>query len=93
MAEYEDKFVVINKKRVVELNECTPQDKDSLVVHEHPVALNLESALKLFKDSYESDVGKPLDQKYYVVNQDESYAKNVIRFILDNETAKENKNA
>ena len=29
------------------------------------------------------------NNKYYVVNQDEHYAKNIIKFILDNETEKE----
>lgn len=31
------------------------------------------------------------DNKYYVVNQDEPYALNVIKFILDNESKKDGK--
>ena len=86
MAEYEEKFIVVNKKRFDELNECTD------IWTEHPAVLNLESALKIFKEAYECDCDKPMNQKYYVVNQDEPYAENVIKIILDEETKKEANN-
>ena len=84
MAEYEEKFIVINTKRYVELNEIMPFCRN------HPAVIKLQEALKEFKDAYEGDTGKLLSQKYYVVNQDEPYADNVIKFILDNETKKDN---
>ena len=84
MAKYEEKFIVINLKRFEELN-----DEYSAPWRDHPAVEKLNEALTDFTEAYESDVGKPLDQKYYVVNQDEPYADNVIKFILDNETKKE----
>ena len=83
MVEYEEKFIVINRKRFDELNECGD------IWTEHPAVLNLESALKLFKEAYECDCDKPMNQKYYVVNQDESYAGRVIQVILTGEMHKE----
>ena len=83
MAEYEERFIVINKKRLVELNNFAPLYED------HPAVANLLKAIDIFKESYEADFGELLDQKYYVVNQDEPYADNIIKFILDQETKKE----
>lgn len=88
MAEYEEKFIVINIKRLYELDNVCPQDNTTLILQRHPSVLKLEQALKDFQESYEADVGKSLNQKYYVVNQDEPYADNVIKFILDNENKK-----
>ena len=89
MAEYEEKFIVLNKKRLEELNECTPQDMNDLIVRDNPSVMVLKQAIQNFKEAYEADCGKLLNQKYYVVNQDEPYADNVIKFILDNENKKE----
>ena len=83
MAEYEEKFIVLNVKRMEELNECMPY------LAEHPSVIELTTALKRFTLSYRDEVGKPLNQKYYVVNQDESYAKKIIKIVLKNETKKE----
>lgn len=73
MAEYEEKFIVINTKRFIELNE--PMS----FCREHPAILILQEAWEDFKEAYERDTGKVLNRKYYVVNQDESYADNVIK--------------
>ena len=83
MAEYEEKFIVINRKRFDELNEYAETWR------EHPAVENLKKALEDFTEAYEGDYGKSLDQKYYVVNQDEPYAENVIKIILDNESKKD----
>lgn len=91
MAEYEEKFIVINKKRLSELNDEMPQTRHDLTIRSHPAVTELLNALEDFESAYSSNTGKKLDQKYYVVNQDEPYAENVIKFILDNETEKEQK--
>lgn len=65
---YEEKFIVINKKRLSEVSEKT--------------ALMLIDAINNFSESYETETGKKLDQKYFVCNQDEPYAQKVIDIIL-----------
>ena len=83
MKEFEEKFLVINWKRMEELNEALddnkyfPSSKDCIPV------VAFKKALKGFVDVYEVYVGK-MNQKYYVCNQDEPYAQKVIDIILNN---------
>ena len=88
MAEYEEKFIVINKKHIEELNDIC----GGAFFQGATEILILEKALDDFRKAYEENTDKLLNQKYYVVNQDEPYAKNIIKFILDNETKKEQSN-
>lgn len=85
MVEYEEKFIVINKKHIEELDDICGgpwlQSADEVIA--------LEEALKNFKKAYEENTDKKLDQKYYVVNQDEYYAGRVIQVILTSEMHKE----
>ena len=85
MAKYEEKFIVINYKRFEELNSECPQGTLGLTPNQ--AVLDLQKALDEFKRVYEANIG-PLDQKYYVCNQDELYAPKIIEMILDGETAK-----
>ena len=82
-AQIEEKFIVINKKRLVELNEVTTSFQP------HPMCDRLLTLLEEFKQVYENDFGKKLDQKYWVVNQDEPYADQVRDIILKHETQKQ----
>lgn len=84
MSEYEEKFIVINRKRFDELSKI---GKFGPVFVE-----SFQNALKDFISYYEGWTGKKLNQKYYVVNQDEPYADDVIKIILDGETVKESIN-
>ena len=78
-AEYEEKFIVINKKIFKEMDSASSLG-GSLVG-------NLLGALDMLNDFCSvHDINH--DQKYYVVNQDEPYAPNIIQFILDNEDRK-----
>ena len=87
MAEFEEKFIVINRKHI-----------DELIKHgdENPTASgaqirvkDLFEALDYFSIAYRGFVGKELDQKYYVCNQDEPYAQKVLDTIIDGENLKE----
>lgn len=75
-AEYEEKFIVINTKRFDEMGGLLPVVKELL-----DKISNLERV-------YEVMTNRKMDQKYYVVNQDEPYADEVFRLILDGETKK-----
>ena len=78
----EDKFIVINRKRLEEMKSI---DSDKWrKKYAKNAAQHLEDALRLFNNSYKEFVGKKLDQKYYVCNQDEPYAQEVIDCILNN---------
>ncbi len=88
MAKYEEKFLVINFKRFDELNNKCSQGTFGFIPNQ--AVLSLMEALNNFKETYEANV-KPLDQKYYVCNQDEPYAQEVFDIILKGETDKETK--
>ena len=72
---YEEKFIVINKKRFAEITELNFDARrfvDALL-----------RAVENFSDVYEYVTGKKIDQKYYVCNQDEPYADKVRDIILN----------
>ena len=79
----EEKFIVLNKKRLDELNEYAS------TFSSHPAVKKLCRALDDFKEAYEADTEKSMGQQYYVCNQDEPYADEVIRIILAGEEEKE----
>jgi hypothetical protein len=75
LAEYkQEMFFVINKKRIEEVSKETAE--------------KFVNALYQFSLDYERETGHELKQKYFVVNQDEPYAKDVLDFILKCETEK-----
>ncbi len=88
MAEYEEKFIVINKKRFPEMIEA--RKHAGKMELRYPVKLieNLEDAVHMFRECYETVTSKELNQKYYVCNQDEPYAQKVIEVILQGEDEK-----
>jgi hypothetical protein len=77
----QDKFIVINRRRFEELNAMKGFGPDAYL-QSHSAILNLKLALENFQDAYEAETGKPLNQKYIVVNQDEPYAEEVARLVL-----------
>ena len=98
MAQFKVKFLVINFKRLEELNEnyaipdCNCREAACphapLFTEDHPAVNRLISAVNNFNRVYEKTWGKKMNQKYYVCNQDEPYAKKVIDTILEGEDAK-----
>lgn len=86
MAEKENKFIVINKKRLLELN--TAFTKYNAFTDCTPVEDFLK-ALRTFGEDYKNWVGKELNQEYIVCNQDEPYAEFVWQIILHGEEAKD----
>lgn len=76
-------FIVINMKRISELDRCSP------VGRIHPAIMKLLNAVVNFEVSYEAEVGKKMNQTYWVCNQDEPYANTVIETILHGEKQKE----
>lgn len=76
---YDNKFAVINKKRLKELDDVNNE------LGSHKANIMLLNAIKEWADAYENDTGKELDQEYLVVNQDEPYADEVWQLIKDNE--------
>ena len=86
LEDLEDKFIVINKKRFKELNEAYHSKKHS--IFGHPVLHQLGAALDALQISYKRMTGNPMDQKYIVCNQDEPYAEEVARIILEGEARK-----
>ena len=82
-AEFKNKFLIINHKRFEELNDATEDYNKEVRA--------LQVAIDNFKIAYEKRVGKKLDQKYFVCNQDEPYAQDVIDVILRGECEKESK--
>lgn len=83
------KFIVINKKRLSELN----AKHFSGFFGGHQSCFRLELAISDFITDYETSVNKKMDQKYIVCNQDEPYAEEVARIILEGEAAKEQTHA
>ena len=82
MKELEEKFIVINKKRFEEMLEhCVEGFETHCFVKES--ILNFENALNEFCGAYSQITGKELNQKYYVCNQDEPYAEQVLALILE----------
>ncbi len=67
-----DKFIVINTKRFEELR----GNSNGLTIK------IFKEALRDFNESYRHHMRKPMDQKYYVCNQDEPYAEQVLDLIL-----------
>ena len=78
--EYEEKFIVININRFKELN----QKRNT---YEHSAVRKLKDALNIFYSICDSNNIK-VDHKYYVVNQDEPYANEIIKLILEGEENK-----
>jgi hypothetical protein len=85
----ENKFIVINRKRIDELRNA----KGSKHLEKYCIgaAKHFEDALLMFNNAYEDFVNKKLDQKYFVCNQDEPYAQEVIDCILNNGGESKNK--
>jgi hypothetical protein len=77
MAEYQEKFIVINKKHIAILNESNPE-----------VIEKLSEAFTEFNMTLLNEHGIDVDNKYYVCNQDEPYADVVISVILTGEDNK-----
>jgi hypothetical protein len=73
----EDKFIVINKKRFEELAKRSPDAVD-----------RFKAALRNFESDYLFYTGFPMSQKYIVCNQDEPYAEEVARIILESDKSK-----
>lgn len=71
----EDKFIVINWKRLEELSETGHQGYLS--------AEGFRRELGKFVTRYEQRTGKTMDQQYIVCNQDEPYAEKVWDLILN----------
>jgi hypothetical protein len=82
-AKYEEKFIVINKNKIMELAE-----KEKNLPDYSKKATLLLRAIDCFCDAYKKYTGKKLNQKYYVCNQDEPYAKKIIDIILEGESLK-----
>lgn len=83
--EYEEKFIVINKKRFNELIEHPKNENSGLA---GLVVQMFIDHLNSFKAAYQATTGKTLNQKYYVVNQDEPYAEQVLDLIEQGEAKK-----
>ncbi len=77
MAKYEDKFIVINKKRLEELRESPSGDNAVAELLYH---------LDTFTRRCEVS-GIKIDQKYLVCNQDEPYAEDVFNMIIGEPTS------
>lgn len=82
-----NKFLVINYKRFQELDEV---DNTSDWSYNHPANKMLRKAITEWEEAYKNDTGKKLDQKYYVVNQDEPYANEILAIIEKYEDEKQN---
>lgn len=79
MAEYEEKFIVINRKRLEELRKAPSGDN---------AVAEFLYALDTFNRRCEVSEVK-IDQKYIVCNLDEPYARSVLKIILEGEEIKE----
>ena len=87
--EFKEKFLVINWKRMEEINDGFYKSKYFPPPEDSPPVKRLTKALKEFSEDYEDYTGNKLNQKYYVCNQDEPYAQDVIDIILtDGESIK-----
>lgn len=79
-----DKFIVINRKH---LQELLKHHEKRNYPDKYNSVLQLEKWQSFFHASYASNIG-PLDNKYYVCNQDEPYADKVLEVILEGEREK-----
>jgi hypothetical protein len=79
-------FIVINRKRLEELNNIYSNPSEFIVAKS---VVNLLDSLYFFKQEYEEKVGKKLNQEYIVCNTDEPYAEEVLKIILEGERKKE----
>ncbi len=82
---YEEKFIVINIKRLEELQDAIGGAGMFSIAQE---VIDFQDALKRFVQVYKDNVG-PMNQQYYVVNQDEPYAPDVWKLIKKGEEDKE----
>ena len=80
--EFEEKFLVINWERMEEINSGFYRDRYFPPPEDSPPVEKFKKALEDFVEDYANNTGSKLDQKYYVCNQDESYAPFVIEIIL-----------
>lgn len=81
----QNKFIVINRKRFEELAAAVLKNTNELEIKcANRYIDHLESAISMFQELYEEKTGLKMDQKYYVCNQDEPYAQEVIDCILNN---------
>ncbi len=80
-------FIVLNRKRFDEVFELKDDINKAYLEY---VLTMLIKALDFFKNTFNSTPGlKKMDQKYYVCNQDEPYAQEVLDVILKGEKEKE----
>ena len=83
MAEYEEKFIVINTKHIEQLNSSYAESERTAPCE---IVLRLDKALTEFYKKCKSRIKKDLSENnYYVCNQDEPYAQQVIDIILKGE--------
>lgn len=82
MEDYEKKFLVINWKRMEEINSGFYNKMYFPPLVDSPPVKKFKKALERFVEDYENNTGSKLDQKYYVCNQDEPYAQKIIDIIL-----------
>jgi len=90
MAKYEEKFIVINTKFIKQIDNVKENNVDqNPFFPEHPACVELRKALRDYanacKDFLRVDISR---KKYYVCNQDEPYAQQVIDIILNGEDEK-----
>lgn len=86
---YEDKFIVINRKRLTELNEQFPLGVRGFGSNKQ--VLDFIDTLNNLVHFYQDNIGQ-MNQKYYVVNQDEPYADQIWEIIKKGEEEKERQN-
>ena len=90
MGEFEkEKFLVINRKRFEELNDqtsCGCGSREAMCgcfdFGDCKEVEQLKKAIEKFNKAYKERVGEAISQRYYVVNQDEPYANNILNIIL-----------
>ena len=78
MKKFEQKFLVINKKRFAEMIKLDP-------IGGVEVRNNFLRALEIVSIKYREITGKIMNQKYIAINQDEPYSKDVLNLILKEE--------
>ena len=88
MQNREEKFLVINiKKRKQDMYDACKTKQNRLYVES--LIANLEEAVVDFASCYERITGKKLNQKYIVCNQDEPYAEDIWKIILNKKKQEE----
>lgn len=92
MVKFEEKFIVINRKRCEELNKVYLDsflgDDAKKHIDDHPVVARLSNALIAFDTAYRKEFGPSKERRYIVCNQDELYAPEVLKIILLGEERK-----